>query len=146
MDDNQVFFAGYDTMKANDSLYFIPLDWKAKLVKSGTDIPFKPIKIMTKWSKSVSVTYLVLADFRDQDKSEREMQNFCTRLAEAWEDNYNQTIPFIETDLLSEYNDRTTPKKEYASSKKPEQIATPVTEHQKTLKKSQANKNSATKP
>lgn len=145
MEDNQVFFAGYDTMKANDNVYFIPLDWKTKLVKSATDIPFKPVKIMTKWSKSVSVTYLVLADFRDTGKSEKEMYNFCSRLANAWEDNYNQIIPFIETDLLSEYNDRTTPKKEVASSKKSEQMASPVKEHQKTVKKSTALKNSGVK-
>lgn len=129
-EDNNVFIAGYNTMTANDENMFLLLDWKAKLMKSTIDPPFGPVKIMTKWSKCLQVTYLILADFRGLDFSQKEKQNFCTRLSNNWEDSYDQIVPFIDSDLLMEYNDRTTPQK-----KDTDHISSPVREDQKTAKK-----------
>jgi len=54
---------------------------------------------------------MVFVDYRGEDISHKEKAEFAKRLGESWEVDYNQTIPFIDSDLVNEYADRTSPLK-----------------------------------
>lgn len=96
-------------MTCTDETLFKLLDWRARLFKSKGDLPFAPVKLYTKWSRSLQATYMVFVDYRGSDTTPKEREAFARQLCESWEVDYNQTIPFIDSDLVSEYVDRTSP-------------------------------------
>lgn len=98
IEDQNVFFSGMNTMTCSDETLFKILDWKARLFKSKGELPFAPIKLYTKWSKSLQVTYMVFVDYRGSDMSAKEKEEFAKKLNETWEIDYDQTIPFIDSE------------------------------------------------
>lgn len=69
--------------KGQDEVYFKKTD-------------FKPIKICTTWSKSLSTTYVVLGDVRYLDDVKYSMKELlCKNIYEAWEKNYFDCKPLF---------------------------------------------------
>lgn len=51
---------------------------------------FTPLKLYSKWSKSLSLTYLVVADFRDVQQNKNTRDKIATQVNTKWEESYNQ--------------------------------------------------------
>jgi hypothetical protein len=51
---------------------------------------FTPLKLYGKWSKGLSLTYLMIADFRDVNQSKNMREKIAQQVHLKWEDIYNQ--------------------------------------------------------
>jgi hypothetical protein len=49
------------------------------------------MRLYGKWSKGLSLTYLIIADFRDVNQSKNMREKIAQQVHQRWEDNYNQS-------------------------------------------------------
>jgi hypothetical protein len=56
---------------------------------------FTPVRIYSKWSKGLSLTYLTIADFREVNQSKNMRDKIAQQVHIKWEDNYNQGMLFL---------------------------------------------------
>jgi hypothetical protein len=53
------------------------------------------LKLYTKWSKSISVTYLVVGDFREVQQNKNIRDKVTSQVNTKWEESYNQSKRFL---------------------------------------------------
>lgn len=94
-EDEQVFFSGLNAMTSADEVLLRPVDYKLRLFRENKNLPFSPVKLVTKWSSTLSVTCLVLADFRDTNYSPESRAQMCKELSDAWEINQGHCTPYV---------------------------------------------------
>ena len=56
---------------------------------------FYPMRLYGKWSKGISLTYLMFADFRDVNQSKNMRDKVAQQVHQKWEDVYYQSKPSL---------------------------------------------------
>ena len=93
-EDKKVFLAGVNSTTCKDQKLFTRLEYENRVFKGKLSEDFSPLKLYTKWSHSLQVTYLVYADFRGCKESKLVREKILQNLVKNWEDCYHQSNLF----------------------------------------------------
>ena len=99
MDDRRLFRSGKvgtETLKAPTKFKFV------KKFFNGRMDDFTPLKVMCKWSKLMTVTYVLFVDFRKCNISKTVREKFVEKINNTWVDNNSQLLP-THDDLMAKH-------------------------------------------
>lgn len=93
----KVFHAGPDSSANVENLYFKQLDFEHKVTDFVTKVfgerlleDLTPLRIYGKWSRGLSLVYLVVADFREVPISKNIKDKIALQVHQKWEEPYSQ--------------------------------------------------------
>jgi hypothetical protein len=99
-ENRKVYQAGSVAATNSENMTFRPFNYEQKVGRRDQVFgeaklrdEFTPLKLYSKWSKSLSVTYLVVADFRDVPQNKNTRDKIASQVNTKWEEAYNQSRP-----------------------------------------------------
>lgn len=93
LDNKKVYHAGLISKTEEIHLDFRLLDVETKALKAKFGQDLIPMKLYSKWSKSLTLTYLVIADFRKVKVTTGIRDKIAHQVHSKWEEVYNQVLP-----------------------------------------------------
>jgi hypothetical protein len=93
LDNKKVYQSGLISKTEEISIDFRVLDVETKVLKGKFGQDLIPMRLYSKWSKSISVTYLVIADFRKVKVTTGIRDKIADQVHSKWEEIYNQVLP-----------------------------------------------------
>lgn len=105
-EDKRVYFAGVDTTTIKDIKLFTRLNYENKIFKSKLPDDYSPVKLYTKWSHSIQVTYMVYADFRGCSETKLMREKILQNIVRQWESCYHQTLPPFDDKLAKSFSQK----------------------------------------
>jgi hypothetical protein len=104
-EDRQIYFSGLIGLnKGRQTRFPIRLQYEDKFFPGRLMEKFVPVKVFTKWSRSLSVTYLVLADLRTEGAKKPDLkfrEKFVENVLDNWESD-KQVLPSGD-EILARY-------------------------------------------
>lgn len=100
MDDRRLFRTGKvgtDTLKTPSKFKFVKKFFNGRMADD-----FTPLKVICKWSKLITVTYVLFADFRKCQISKTVREKFVNKINNTWGTNNSQLLP-THDDLLAKH-------------------------------------------
>jgi len=110
-EDKKVFFSGVNSNNCENQTTFMRLDYEQRTFKGKLDVDYSPVKLFTKWSNSIQLTYMVFADFRGCQTSKLIREKQLANMLKNWEDSYNQTMPPFDDKLTKSFSQKYMKKK-----------------------------------
>lgn len=80
---------------------FKKFDYKKKYPKENITRDFVPLKLFCKWSRSVSVCYLMMSDYREVKISQKLKDKITKMVNLSWEGCYTQSKIFVKISIAS---------------------------------------------
>lgn len=65
LENRKVYHAGSNTFKNKEDIYFNSFSYEDKVFSGKIADEFTPLKLYSKWSKAISICYLMIGDFRE---------------------------------------------------------------------------------
>jgi myosin-5 len=93
LDNKKVYHSGLISKSEQCNLEFKVLEVETKALKAKYGQDLIPMKLYSKWSKSISVTYLIIADFRKVKVTTGIRDKIADQVHSKWEEVYNQVLP-----------------------------------------------------
>lgn len=93
LDNKKVYHAGLISKSEQTNLIFKAIDVEAKVLRSKYGQDLIPLRLYTKWSKSICLTYLVVADFRKVKVTTGIRDKIADQVNSKWEEVYSQMLP-----------------------------------------------------
>lgn len=100
MDDRRLFRTGKlgtETLKTPTKFKFVKKFFNGRMADD-----FTPLKVICKWSKLMTVTYVLFADFRKCNISKTVREKFVNKINNTWGKNNTQLLP-THDDLMAKH-------------------------------------------
>jgi myosin-5 len=93
LENKKIYHAGRISKTEKSNLGFKNFDFESKVFNGKLGPDFYPLKLCSKWSKSLSLTYLIVADFRKVKQITNIRDKVSDQINEKWDEIYNQVLP-----------------------------------------------------
>ena len=92
-DNKKVYHAGLLSKSERMNLVFTQFPFEEKVFGGKLGPDFIPLRLYCRWSKSIAVTYLMIADFRRVNVTTGIREKIADQVHSKWEEVYNQVLP-----------------------------------------------------
>lgn len=93
LDNKKVYHSGLISKSDQINVVFKAIDVENKVLKTKYGQDLIPLRLYTKWSKSICLTYLVVADFRKVKVTTGIRDKISDQVHSKWEEVYSQILP-----------------------------------------------------